>query len=170
MILNEDYLVNLKYYFYSTGSDAKRLFENFRKQYQKKKNKLRDCSRSGTSTAMVEKAHREYDDYKLFHWYDDFQRPRNSITNSHKHKQGKLSQSLTGVQAKALESLNESIDEDEQGDNDSLYEESESETTKDGSDANKNENAKDEIPVQRQPKKRQANDPTDEILVDLAKK
>ena len=119
---------------------------------------------------MVEKAHREYDDYKFFHWYDDFQRPRNSITNSHKHKQGKLSQSLTGVQAKALEALNESIDEDEQGDNDSLYEESESETTKDGSDANKNENAKDEIPVQRQPKKRQSNDPTDEILVDLAKK
>ena len=61
---------------------AKKLFETFKKRYLKKKADWKRANRSGTSTATVEKAEKAYGLYKFFHWYDEFQRPRNVVTNS----------------------------------------------------------------------------------------
>ena len=38
--------------------------------------------RSGTGTAAVEKAQKAYEEYKFFHWYDEFQQARKVTTNT----------------------------------------------------------------------------------------
>lgn len=61
---------------------AKKVFETFKKRFNKKRNNLAGVSRSGTNTASVKRAQDQYDEYKFFHWYNEYQRPRQVTTNS----------------------------------------------------------------------------------------
>ena len=61
--------------------DAKNSYEIFKKRYLKKRNLLRKTDKSGTSSASVEKAQRDFNPYQFFSWIDIYLRPRESKTN-----------------------------------------------------------------------------------------
>ena len=57
---------------------AKTSFDNFKKNYTKKRSNFRNSKKSGTSREAVEKAEREFNQLSFMVWLDDFIRPRNS--------------------------------------------------------------------------------------------
>ena len=52
-----------------------------KKRYQKKKNNLKKADRSGTSTAIVGKARKDFEPYLFFTWFDAYTRQRSSKSN-----------------------------------------------------------------------------------------
>ena len=66
---------------HNVGEQAKHLYENFKKRYQKKRNVLKKVDRSGTSSSVVDKAKKDLEPYLFFSWIDNYTRPRASRTN-----------------------------------------------------------------------------------------
>lgn len=66
---------------YFIGESAKSSFENFKKRYLKKRNALKKTNKSGTSSAVVDKAKKDIEPYKFFSWIDAYLRARSTKTN-----------------------------------------------------------------------------------------
>ena len=100
---------------------AKRCFENFKKRYQKKKSALKKSNRSGSATAPVEKAKRDFEPYQFFTWYDDYASTRTTTSNvpkrsnlQNKTYENLLNESGTSSEESAIESdFEEANDEEE---------------------------------------------------------
>lgn len=61
--------------------EAKHLFENFKKRYQKKKATLKKSNQSGMGAAVKEKAEKDFEPYRFFSWYDEYTRCRATKDN-----------------------------------------------------------------------------------------
>ena len=57
------------------------MFENLKKRYSKKKNMFKKANQSGTSTALIEKAKKAYDEYQFLIWLDDHMAGRVTLSN-----------------------------------------------------------------------------------------
>lgn len=80
LIYNQiSYTIDLPFHF--IGGQAKTLFENLRKRYNKKKNDLKKSRRSGAGTTDIEKVERALAPYKFLSWLDNFTYTRESKTN-----------------------------------------------------------------------------------------
>ncbi|XP_065068514.1 uncharacterized protein LOC135693858 [Rhopilema esculentum] len=64
-----------------SGEEAKKLFDNLKKRYSKKRNEMRKVERSGTSTSAVAVAKEKLDQYKFLVWLQPFIQARSSKTN-----------------------------------------------------------------------------------------
>ena len=60
---------------------AKNCFENIKKRYLKRRNELKKWDKSGTSSAVVDKARRDLDVYSFLFWIDYFLKPRKTKCN-----------------------------------------------------------------------------------------
>ena len=62
-------------------NEAKTLFENLKKRYNKKKNIVKKADRSGTSASEKAKAKKIFEPYKYLQWLEQFIVPRPSRSN-----------------------------------------------------------------------------------------
>ena len=63
------------------GKHAKTIFENIKKRYLKRRNALKKADKSGTSSAVVDKAKRELGVYAFLFWLENFVKPRKTKDN-----------------------------------------------------------------------------------------
>ena len=61
--------------------EAKKLFNNLKKRYGKKRNEMRKVERSGTSTSAVAVAKEKLEQYKFLVWLQPFIQARSTKTN-----------------------------------------------------------------------------------------
>ena len=59
----------------------KTIFENVKKRYLKRRNALKKADKSGTSSAVVDKAKRELGVYAFLFWLENFIKPRKTKDN-----------------------------------------------------------------------------------------
>lgn len=69
-------------YILPIGETARACFENVKKRYLKRRNEYKKvANKSGTSTAIVDRANRELQLYSFLFWLDDYLKPRKTKSN-----------------------------------------------------------------------------------------